>query len=700
MVTPATNQTGTATLTVRVSDGAITNAASFVLTVSGLNDPPVISNIADQSTLEDTPVGPIPFIVQDIETAASSLTLTASSSNPSLVATSNITFGGSSSNRTLTIVPQPNTSGTGVITVTVSDGAATASDTFVLVVTPVNDPPTLGAIADVRVNQNAGPRTVALTGISAGAGESNQVPAVTAVSADTNRIRIISVDYSGGATGLLTLQAVPGATGTGSVSVTVIDGDTVSNLMTRTFNVSINAAPSIGYVPDQETFENTSTGPIAFIVGDVESAPNQLTVHFSSSGPLFPQGSETFNGAGIQRSLTLSPAAGLVGTALATLSVTDPEGASSATSFFITVSHSNRPPVLDPVTNLLLNPASGPRAVLLTGIGPGATNEFEAVSVTARSSNSNVVAVVSVVSNTPSTATLTLLPGTSGGSAIVTVIVDDGQSINATTTNAFVVTLNTPPQISTITNRSTLEDVALTIPFTIGDAETSASSLSVTGYSSSLIIPAGNMAFSGSGSNRSLTLIGLTNAHGTAGITIAVGDSLGLVTSNSFSVVIQPVADPIQILTQPQSATVLPGSSVTLSCVADSTSTPHYQWRKNGIALSGATETSVVLTNIQPGDAGAYSCLVTNDDPSSVLSAVANLTVFGGSQLVSISRTGGVARLTYTTVAGTTNTVEFKLLVNGTNWNSLSSIVATGAVMTAPDPSATNSMRFYRVRTE
>ena len=81
-------------------------------------------------------------------------------------------------------------------------------------------------------------------------------------------------------------------------------------------------------------------------------------------------------------------------------------------------------------------------------------------------------------------------------------------------------------------------------------------------------------------------------------------------------------------------------------------------------------------------------------------SATAFLTVFTGSQILAITRTGSIATLTYTTFPGATNTIEFKFQIQETNWNPLNPIMATGSVMTAPDPSATNATRFYRIRTD
>ncbi|MCX7805697.1 MAG: Ig-like domain-containing protein, partial [Planctomycetota bacterium] len=119
--------------------------ASGALSVSSVNliatnTPPTISDIPDQTTDEDTPVGPISFTVGDAETPANP-TVTGTSGNTTLVPDTNIVFGGSGTDRTVTITPAANQHGTVTITVTVSDGSATSSDTFVLTVNPVNDPP-------------------------------------------------------------------------------------------------------------------------------------------------------------------------------------------------------------------------------------------------------------------------------------------------------------------------------------------------------------------------------------------------------------------------------------------------------------------------------------------------------------------------------------------------------------------------------
>lgn len=104
---------------------------------------PTISDVADQSTNEDTEIQGVPITIGDVETAAGSLNLSATSSNKVLVPDNRIYFSGSGASRTARVVPASNEFGTTTITLTVTDGSGlTGSDTFVLVVNPVNDVPT------------------------------------------------------------------------------------------------------------------------------------------------------------------------------------------------------------------------------------------------------------------------------------------------------------------------------------------------------------------------------------------------------------------------------------------------------------------------------------------------------------------------------------------------------------------------------
>lgn len=105
------------------------------------NAPPFISDLANQTIPEDSICGPLSFAISSARLPFNQLVLTGASSNPALVPATNIFFGGCGANRTVTVVPLPNQSGTTTITVTTSDGITNSSDSFLLTVTAINDTP-------------------------------------------------------------------------------------------------------------------------------------------------------------------------------------------------------------------------------------------------------------------------------------------------------------------------------------------------------------------------------------------------------------------------------------------------------------------------------------------------------------------------------------------------------------------------------
>lgn len=140
---PPANFSGQTSFSFRAFDGRVWGPEAVVaIVVSEVNDLPTITAIADVSKPEDTSTGAIAFSIFDQETAAASLTLSATSSNPTLVPTANIAFGGSGASRTVTASPAANAFGTTTITVSVNDGqGGSASRAFVFSVSAVDDLP-------------------------------------------------------------------------------------------------------------------------------------------------------------------------------------------------------------------------------------------------------------------------------------------------------------------------------------------------------------------------------------------------------------------------------------------------------------------------------------------------------------------------------------------------------------------------------
>jgi hypothetical protein len=137
-VTPAASRSGQATITIVVSDGALSASSAFLLTVLPAenpveNQPPHIANIPNQTTEEGTPLS-VPIQLIDSDTPANELIVWGQSSNTSLLPHENIEVIGTAEHRTLVLTPGSGQAGTTTITVTVSDGTSHRSANFVLTV--------------------------------------------------------------------------------------------------------------------------------------------------------------------------------------------------------------------------------------------------------------------------------------------------------------------------------------------------------------------------------------------------------------------------------------------------------------------------------------------------------------------------------------------------------------------------------------
>jgi len=101
---------------------------------------------------------------------------------------------------------------------------------------------------------------------------------------------------------------------------------------------------------------------------------------------------------------------------------------------------------------------------------------------------------------------------------------------------------NNFPTISSITNRTVRENEILAdVPFTVGDVETPADELLLTGVSSNQgLVANGDITFGGSGANRTVTVTPTFFQSGTTTITITVTDGGGKVNATSFILTVLP----------------------------------------------------------------------------------------------------------------------------------------------------------------
>ncbi|MBA3683860.1 MAG: right-handed parallel beta-helix repeat-containing protein [Planctomycetes bacterium] len=214
-----------------IPQGGAFDIGAHETTPATANTAPTISPIDGQAILEDAPTGAIAVTIGDAETAAGSLTLAAASSNPTLVPIANVVFAGSFANRTATVTPAADRNGLATITVTVTDGGGlTASRSFTVNVTAVNDEPSFVPGADQNTYAGAGAQTVAswATAISAGPTDESGQTLTFQVSANSNP-GLFATAPAVSPAGTLSYTPASNANGTATISLMLVDNGGTAN---------------------------------------------------------------------------------------------------------------------------------------------------------------------------------------------------------------------------------------------------------------------------------------------------------------------------------------------------------------------------------------------------------------------------------------------------------------------------------------
>ncbi|WP_138429678.1 putative Ig domain-containing protein [Fodinibius saliphilus] len=141
-------------VTAEANDGIVTVTQAITITVKDVNESPAITAISDQTINEGSSTNALSFTISDVDNTFGELTITASSSNQTLLPDANITLGGSDGNRTVTLSPAAYQNGSTTVTLAVSDGALSQSTSFTLSVTAVNNEPVISGTPAKTINED------------------------------------------------------------------------------------------------------------------------------------------------------------------------------------------------------------------------------------------------------------------------------------------------------------------------------------------------------------------------------------------------------------------------------------------------------------------------------------------------------------------------------------------------------------------
>ena len=228
-----------------------------------------------------------------------------------------------------------------------------------------NVPPTLDALTNLTIVQDAGQQVVNLTGISAGASNSNQTLSVSAFSSNPGLIPNPAVNYSSPADhGTLTFTSAPGSFGSAVLTVMVDNGGTVSNTVIRSFMVTVNPVdnpPTIDLHNDVTVNENCGNHIInltGITCGSTNAGASLNVTAVSSNPSLIPNPSVDYSSPDRTAVLNLAPITNTFGFAKITVTVTDgqPTNNSASMSFSVVVNQIAIPPTI--ITNVSVAPNS------------------------------------------------------------------------------------------------------------------------------------------------------------------------------------------------------------------------------------------------------------------------------------------------------------------------------------------------------
>lgn len=301
---------------------------SFDINVNPVNDAPTLGTASNQSIQEDGQLSGVFMTFTDIDTDAANLEFTASSSDETLIQTDDIAISESATGITLSANTVANASGSTTITVNVTDGEFTSSQTFSVTVLSVNDVPTVSSTAIVDATEDAA-YSQNISGLFADVDGDD-----LSFTLESNP-EWLSID-NGSLVGTPTNDDVGSAT----FFITADDGAGGSVRQEYSINVAnTNDAPIVATeAADINATEDVLLSSLisSSVFSDVDG--DDLTLSASFTGATWLTFDATNN------RFTGTPGNDDVGTVNITLTATDPDGASVSDNIVLTVANVNDTP--------------------------------------------------------------------------------------------------------------------------------------------------------------------------------------------------------------------------------------------------------------------------------------------------------------------------------------------------------------------
>lgn len=281
-VTGISNYSGAVSFSYTVTaNGLTSNTATANFSLTAVNDAPTISDVADQTINEDASTSALAVTINDSDstlTCASSISM--ASSNATLIGNTDVVFGGTAPNCTATLSPNAGESGSATITLTVTDGALTDTDTFVLNV--VNVP-----VVEITSSPTINSSNVSAYILSGTCSEETRVVSInvggiTSTPSCISLIWTTTLDVSGISDGTISVTAdhSDALGNNASQDSSSVSKDTIIPTVTITSSTpAINSTSSVSYTVSGACSENTEA--VNVDVGGITSSPICMALSWS-----------------------------------------------------------------------------------------------------------------------------------------------------------------------------------------------------------------------------------------------------------------------------------------------------------------------------------------------------------------------------------------------------------------------------------
>ena len=278
-IQPGLNVNGTSQICISIQDAeSLTASTCFTLNILSENDPPTLSEFTAIVVNEDAAISPIPFTVSDIETPSAQLTIGVQTSNTELLNQDNYAIQGLSAQRKLIITPSKNAFGSTWISITVTDeNGASQSQSFLLDILPVNDPPTIEAIDNIVVDEDQSITPIVLHVGDIETSIQHLVPKITVQSSILSDNDIVIEYIAHLDTYQLTINTYPNTSGLSTIMVEIADPQGLTDAATfEIYQTPVNDPPTLLPVEDQRFDEDCQPFTVALIVNDQETSTPQI----------------------------------------------------------------------------------------------------------------------------------------------------------------------------------------------------------------------------------------------------------------------------------------------------------------------------------------------------------------------------------------------------------------------------------------